>query len=70
MSGNRWPRFFALLAFCCLASAAFGQANRSRDVAMVVEARNAVTNALLGRVADRRATRDVGRQSETTATNI
>jgi hypothetical protein len=35
-----------------------------------VEVRDSTTNALLGRVADRRATQDLGRQIATTATNI
>jgi len=40
------------------------------DAALIVEVRDTVTNALLGRVADRRATQDMGRQLATTATNL
>ena len=40
------------------------------DAALIVEVRDTMTNALLGRVADRRATQDLGRQLATTATNI
>ncbi|MEO8305586.1 MAG: DUF3313 family protein [Betaproteobacteria bacterium] len=40
------------------------------DAALIVEVRDTVTNAILGRVADRRATRDVGRQMATIATNV
>lgn len=40
------------------------------QAALIVEVRDSTTNALLGRVADRRATQDLGRQIATTATNI
>jgi hypothetical protein len=40
------------------------------QAALIVEARDTVTNALLGRVADRRATQDMGRQIASTATNL
>ena len=40
------------------------------DAALIVEVRDTMTNALLGRVADRRATQDLGRQIASTATNI
>jgi hypothetical protein len=40
------------------------------DAALIVEVRDTVTNALLARVADRRATQNLGRQLATTATNI
>lgn len=40
------------------------------QAALIVEVRDTVTNALLGRVADRRNTQDLGRQIATTATNI
>jgi hypothetical protein len=40
------------------------------DAALIVEVRDTMTNALLGRVADRRATQELGRQLATTATNI
>jgi hypothetical protein len=40
------------------------------DAALIVEVRDTMTNALLGRVADRRATQDLGRQLASTATNI
>ena len=40
------------------------------QAALIVEVRDSVTNALLGRVADRRATQDLGRQIATTATNL
>lgn len=40
------------------------------EAALIVEVRDTVTNALLGRVADRRATQDLGRQLASTATNI
>jgi hypothetical protein len=40
------------------------------EAALIVEVRDTVTNALLGRVADRRATQDLGRQIASQATNI
>lgn len=40
------------------------------DAALIVEVRDTVTNALLGRVADRRATQELGGQLATTTTNI
>jgi len=40
------------------------------DAALIIEVRDTMTNALLGRVADRRATQDLGRQLASTATNI
>ena len=40
------------------------------QAALIVEVRDSLTNALLGRVADRRATQDLGRQIASTATNI
>ncbi len=40
------------------------------DAALIVEVRDTITNALLGRVADRRATQELGRQIATTANNI
>jgi len=40
------------------------------DAALIVEVRDTVTNALLGRVADRRATQNMGRQLATTSINI
>ena len=40
------------------------------EAALIVEVRDSATNALLGRVADRRATQDLGRQIASTATNI
>ena len=40
------------------------------QAALIVEVRDTVTNALLGRVADRRATQDLGRQIASQATNI
>ena len=40
------------------------------QAALIVEVRDSTTNALLGRVADRRATQDLGRQIATTATNL
>ena len=40
------------------------------EAALIVEVRDTVTNALLARVADRRATQDLGRQIASTATNI
>jgi hypothetical protein len=40
------------------------------QAALIVEVRDSTTNALLGRVADRRATQDLGRQIATTAVNL
>ena len=40
------------------------------DAALIVEVRDTMTNALLGRVADRRATQDLGRQMASNATNL
>ena len=40
------------------------------DAALIIEVRDTMTNALLGRVADRRATQALGRQIASTATNI
>jgi hypothetical protein len=40
------------------------------DAALIVEVRDSTTNALLGRVADRRQTQDMGRQLASTATNL
>ena len=40
------------------------------QASLIVEVRDTVTNALLGRVADRRETQDLGRQIATSATNI
>ena len=40
------------------------------QAALIVEVRDSITNALLGRVADRRAPQDLGRQLATTATNL
>ncbi len=40
------------------------------QAALIVEVRDSTTNALLGRVADRRATQDLGRRLATTATNL
>ena len=40
------------------------------QAALIVEVRDSATNALLGRVADRRETQDLGRQIATTATNL
>ena len=40
------------------------------QAALIVEVRDGTTNALLGRVADRRATQNLGRQIASTATNI
>ena len=40
------------------------------QAALIVEVRDSATNALLGRVADRRATQDLGRQIASTATNL
>jgi hypothetical protein len=40
------------------------------QAALIVEVRDGATNALLGRVADRRATQNLGRQIASTATNI
>src|SRR4030095_1721680 len=40
------------------------------QAALIVEVRDTVTNALLGRVADREATQNLGRQVATTATNV
>ena len=40
------------------------------EAALIVEVRDTVTNALLGRVADRSETQELGRQIATTATNI
>ena len=40
------------------------------QAALIVEVRDTVSNALLGRVADIRETQDLGRQIATTATNI
>ena len=40
------------------------------QAALIVEVRDSTTNALLGRVADRRATQEMGRQIATSATNL
>jgi hypothetical protein len=40
------------------------------QAALIVEVRDSTTNALLGRVADRRATQDLGRQLATSTTNL
>ena len=40
------------------------------QAALIVEVRDSNTNALLGRVADRRATQNLGRQIASTATNV
>jgi Protein of unknown function (DUF3313) len=40
------------------------------QAALIVEVRDSTTNALLGRVADRRETQDVGRQMASDATNL
>ena len=40
------------------------------DAALIIEVRDTMTNALLGRVADRRATQDLGRQLASSATNV
>jgi hypothetical protein len=40
------------------------------QAALIVEVRDSATNALLGRVADRRATQDLGRQIASTATTV
>jgi hypothetical protein len=40
------------------------------QAALIVEVRDSTTNALLGRVADRRETQNLGRQIATTATNL
>ena len=40
------------------------------QAALIVEVRDSTTHALLGRVADRRETQDLGRQIATTATNL
>jgi len=40
------------------------------QAALIVEVRDSTTNALLGRVADRRETQDVGRQIASDATNL
>jgi mannose/fructose/N-acetylgalactosamine-specific phosphotransferase system component IIB len=40
------------------------------QAALIVEVRDSTTNALLGRVADRRETQQLGRQIATTATNV
>jgi mannose/fructose/N-acetylgalactosamine-specific phosphotransferase system component IIB len=40
------------------------------EAALIIEVRDSTTNALLGRVADRRETQYLGRQLATTATNI
>jgi hypothetical protein len=40
------------------------------SAALIVEARDSTTHALLGRVADRRETQDLGRQLASTATNL
>ncbi len=40
------------------------------QAALIVEVRDSTTNALLARVADRRATQDLGRRLATTATNL
>jgi hypothetical protein len=40
------------------------------QAALIVEVRDSTTNALLGRVADRRETQDLGRQVATTATTL
>ena len=40
------------------------------QAALIVEVRDTVTNALLGRVADRRTTQDLGRQLASTTTNL
>jgi len=58
-------------------TAPLGQGNRigttwiitAGEAALIVEVRDTVSNALLGRVADRRETQDFGRQIATQATN-
>lgn len=40
------------------------------DAALIVEVRDTITNALLGRVADRRATQDIGRQIASSTTTL
>jgi hypothetical protein len=40
------------------------------QAALIVEVRDSATNALLGRVADRRETQDLGRQIASTASTV
>jgi hypothetical protein len=40
------------------------------DAALIVEVRDTVTNAILGRVADRRATQDIGQQLASSTTTL